>query len=76
MNPCKQTIAQVSHGLGYKMPNIEAYTGNRLYRLHFYDIYSFTGAHPNSFTVFFNFNKETGDTISLANIFKPGLNLN
>jgi len=38
-----------------------------------YDVYSYTGgAHPNIFTTFFNFDKETGDTISLSNIFKPG----
>jgi hypothetical protein len=53
--------------------NIEAYTETDYIVCISYDIYSFTGgAHPNSFTVFFNFNKETGDTISLANIFKHG----
>ncbi len=37
------------------------------------DFYSFLGgAHPTGLTAFFNFDKETSDTISLANIFKPG----
>lgn len=35
--------------------------------------YSFMGgAHPNSYLQYINVNKETGDTVSLAGIFKPG----
>lgn len=37
------------------------------------DAYMFTGgAHPNSYTNFFNFSKETGDTLSLSNFLIPG----
>jgi hypothetical protein len=30
------------------------------------------GAHPNSSKVFYNIDKQTGDTLSLANLLKPG----
>jgi hypothetical protein len=30
------------------------------------------GAHPNSSTGYFNINKQTGDTVSLASLLKPG----
>ncbi len=37
------------------------------------DAYTNTGgAHPNSFTAFYNISKETGDTLSLANLLSPG----
>jgi hypothetical protein len=30
------------------------------------------GAHPNSYLAYYNINKETGDTLSLSNLFSPG----
>jgi hypothetical protein len=40
--------------------------------LSFYNSNYLGGAHPNTFTVFRNINKETGDTISLINLFGSG----
>lgn len=37
------------------------------------DAFTFTGgAHPNSYTNFYNISKETGDTLSLSNLLVPG----
>lgn len=37
------------------------------------DAYMFTGgAHPNSFSGYYNINKETGDTLSLKDLLAPG----
>ena len=53
--------------------NIEKYTETDRIICISCDFYSFLGgAHPTGLSAYFNFDKETGDTISLSNLFKPG----
>lgn len=53
--------------------NIETFTETDKILCLSCDFYSFLGgAHPTGLTAYFNINKETGDTISLKDIFKSG----